>query len=63
MEKKVDGISYEGGIMVVRPYEDAANGDWIRATRLAKAKKAGDKKAAAELARLEGEKMMQEDEK
>jgi hypothetical protein len=59
MEKEVEMLSYEGDMMVIRPHADEANDDWIRSARLARAAKEGDKKAAAELARLESGKMMQ----
>jgi len=37
---------------------DELNGDWIRAARLQRAAEKGDKKAAEELKRMEGEKLV-----
>lgn len=38
--------------------DDAANGDWIRAARLAKKAREGDKEAAKELEKLENTKLV-----
>jgi len=60
MGKEVEMLTYEGDTMVIRPYSDAANDDWIRSARLARAAKEGNKEAAAELARREDDKTIQE---